>query len=132
MMVNKVLYPCVINKEDNVFYVDFPDFEDAFTDGDTLEEAIINAKDVLSGMIFSYMKNGKELPKATIDYIAKQNERVLFIDLWIDPIFDKIQNQTVKKTLSIPRWLDDAASKEKINFSNILQTALKQELNIIK
>lgn len=53
-----------------------------------------------------------------------------FILIFGYPIIDKVKNQTVKKTLIIPKWLNDEAEKHSINFSNLLQTAIKKYLNI--
>ncbi|WP_261791262.1 hypothetical protein [Fusobacterium polymorphum] len=46
------------------------------------------------------------------------------------PIIDKVKNQTIKKTLTIPKWLNDEAEKHSVNFSNLSQTAIKKYLNI--
>jgi len=48
----------------------------------------------------------------------------------LTPIIDKFKNQTIKKTLTIPKWLNDEAEKHSVNFSNLLQTAIKKYLNI--
>ena len=62
--------------------------------------------------------------------ITKENEYLIYVDVWIPPILDKIQNQSVKKTLTIPFWLNEEAEKHKVNFSLLLQTALKEYLGI--
>ena len=56
-MKNRLLYPCVVKEKDGVFYANFVNFEGCFTDGETLEEVVRNAKDVLSGMLFTMAKN---------------------------------------------------------------------------
>ena len=61
---------------------------------------------------------------------TKENEYLIYVDVWIPPILDKIQNQSVKKTLTIPFWLNEEAEKYKVNFSLLLQTALKEYLGI--
>lgn len=124
-----MIFPCVIKKEDSVFYVDFPNMENVFTDGDTLEEAILNAKDVLKGHLFTLYKNGLDIPKP-IEYKAKKDEMLFYIDIWEELIKDKVNNQSVKKTLTIPKWLNDIAEKNSVNFSNVLQHALKKELGL--
>ena len=60
----------------------------------------------------------------------EDNEFLVYINIWLTPIVDKVKNQTVKKTLTIPKWLNDEAEKHSINFSNLLQTAIKKYLNI--
>ena len=130
-MKEKYIYPCVVYEEDGVYYADFRDFNGCFTDGESLEELIINAKDVLEGTLFTLLKNNLEIPEPTMKKIElKGNEFLVYVDVWLTPIIDKIKNQTVKKTLTIPKWLNDEAEKRSVNFSSLLQTALKQYLDI--
>ena len=128
--MKQLFYSCVIKKED-VYLVNFPDFEAGFTDGETLQEAMINAKDLLNALVFSMLKHHQELPEASQNIAAEEGEVLSVVSVWIDPIQEKINNQAIKKTLTIPKWLNDAAEKQEINFSNLLQTALKQELHIL-
>ena len=116
-MKSRLLYPCIVKKEDGIFYANFLDFEGCFTDGETLEEVVINAKDVLSGTLFTMAKHNIPFPSSEID-------------VWISPILEKAKNQSIKKTLTIPKWLNDEAEKHSLNFSNILQTALKETLGL--
>ena len=130
-MQNKLMYPCVIRKEDNVYYADFINFESCFTDGETLEEVVVNAKDVLAGVLTTMIKNGDSFPKSDIgDLKLSDDEFLMYIEIWTPPIFEKVKNQAVKKTLTIPKWLNDEAEKHSLNFSNILQTALKDFLGV--
>lgn len=121
-------YPCEIIFEEGIYYVQFIDFENGFTDGETFKEALHNAHEVLSALIFSMVKHGIELPEPSEQVPGKN---VVYVDIWLDPIIDRVNNQTIKKTLTIPKWLNDEAEAENINFSSALQTALKQSLNII-
>ena len=121
----KTFYPCIIKEDDGIFYVNFPDFDDCFTDGDTMEEAVSNAKDVLEAVAFSYMKNNKPLPEP-----GKVNENVVYIELWVDLLKDRVNNQSIKKTLTIPKWLNDIAEENSVNFSAILQHGIKEYLGI--
>ena len=130
-MKEKYIYPCVVYEEDGVYYADFRDFNGCFTDGESLEELIINVKDVLEGTLFTLLKNNLEIPEPTMKKIElKGNEFLVYVDVWLTPIINKIKNQTVKKTLTIPKWLNDEAEKRSVNFSSLLQTALKQYLDI--
>lgn len=130
-MKEKYIYPCVVYEEDGIYYADFRDFNGCFTDGESLEELIINAKNVLEGTLFTLLKNNLEIPEPTMKKIElKGNEFLVYVDVWLTPIINKIKNQTVKKTLTIPKWLNDEAEKRSVNFSSLLQTALKQYLGI--
>ena len=130
-MKSRLLYPCIVKKEDGIFYANFLDFEGCFTDGETLEEVVINAKDVLSGTLFTMAKHNILFPSSENKKInLKDGEFLIYIDVWISPILEKAKNQSVKKTLTIPKWLNDEAEKHSLNFSNILQTALKETLGL--
>lgn len=130
--MEKWLYPCVITEEDGVFYTQIVGVEEAFTDGKTITEAIQNTKDMLAGLFTSYAKHDRKIPQpAHSDLSLKPGEKLVFIDLWMTPIIDKARQQAVKKTLSVPKWLNDAAEKEGVNFSGVLQAALKETLGIL-
>lgn len=130
-MKNRLLYPCIIKEEDGIFYANFVDFDGCFTDGETLEEVVMNAKDVLAGTLFTMAKNNIAFPKSENRKIELKNgEFLIYVDVWILPILEKAKNQAVKKTLTIPKWLNDEAEKHSLNFSNILQTALKEALGL--
>ena len=129
--MEKLFYACIIRYEEGTYFVNFPDFENAFTDGDTLHEAMINAKDMLNGLIFSMLKHDQELPVPSQFIQIEENEQLSLVPIWVEPIRERVNSQAVKKTLTIPKWLNDEAEKHNINFSNLLQTALKQELHIL-
>ena len=126
--MDRVLYPCKIRKEDGVYYVEFVDFPECFTDGESPEEVLTNARDVLEGIICSYIKNGKPLPSPS--FFEKGSADVTYIDAWVGMVRDRVNNQAVRKTLTIPKWLNDIAEKNAVNFSAVLQTGLKEYLNI--
>lgn len=126
--MDRVLYPCKIRKEDGVYYVEFVDFPECFTDGESPEEVLTNARDVLEGILFSYIKNGKPLPSPS--FFEKGSADVTYIDAWVGMVRDRVNNQAVRKTLTIPKWLNDIAEKNAVNFSAVLQTGLKEYLNI--
>lgn len=55
---------------------------------------------------------------------------VVLVEVWMPLVRDKFQNKSVKKTLTIPKWLNDAAQEYNINFSQLLQTAIKNYIGI--
>jgi len=124
-MKTKYTYPAIFLKEDNGYYVNFPDIQPCYTGGSTLEEAVIMAKDVLESRIEVTLQQGENLPiPSNIDTL--KGDKVMLIVADIENI--KSQTRFVKKTLSIPYWLNVAAEKEHINFSGVLQEALKERL----
>jgi len=124
-MKTKYAYPAVITKEESGYFVDFPDIQPCYTEGKTLEEAVIMAKDVLESRIEFALERNEALPPPS-DIDSFSGDKLMLIVADIENI--KSQTRYVKKTLSIPHWLNVAAEKEHINFSGVLQEALKERL----
>jgi len=124
-MNTKYAYPAIFIKEETGYFVEFPDIQPCYTEGKTLEEAVIMAKDVLESCIELILEKGEKLPPPS-DIDTLNGDRAMLIVADIENI--KSQTRYVKKTLSIPHWLNVAAEKEHINFSGVLQEALKERL----
>ncbi len=132
-MQDKYIFPCIISysNEDDTFYVNFPNLEECFTDGKDFKEAISNAKDVLGLVLYEREKLGIEIPDPTTTFIkTKDNESISYIEVWMPLVRERVESKSVKKTLTIPKWLNDLAEEEEVNYSQILQAALKEYLNI--
>lgn len=131
----KYAYPAIFtfDKEENCYYVNFPDIENCFTDGNNLPEAIEMGADALGLMLCQMEDDGTKIPEATdINTIkAKENETVSLV--FVDTAEYRrlyLNQKSVKKTLSIPCWLNTMAERNGINFSAALQNALKEQLGI--
>ncbi len=127
----KYFYPAVFKKSKQGYEVIFPDVEGCITSGKTLEEALLNAEDALSLFLWDMEEKKDEVPQASqLDAIkCKKNEFVNLIPADTMEYRRLYDNKAVKKTLSIPRWLDTLAQRSNINFSNVLQKGLMRELN---
>ena len=124
-------YPAIFTYEDNQYWVEFVDLEGCFSDGKTLAEAMENAKEA-TGL---YLEDLEEYPKCTTDIKnikLEDNQIISFVTINLEEHKKKYENKSVKKTLSIPAWLNTMAEKENINFSQLLQKALKDTLNLDK
>ncbi|MEG0692282.1 MAG: type II toxin-antitoxin system HicB family antitoxin [Oscillospiraceae bacterium] len=130
--MNKLFYPAIFNVEQDGYSVDFPDFPECITEGDSLEEAYSMAFDVLGLCIEDYKENKKKLPEATAPYEIVTNKKSFIAIIEFDMIAyeRKHSNKAVKKTLTIPAWLNSIAEEQHINFSSVLQQALKEQLNV--
>ncbi|MCL2772507.1 MAG: type II toxin-antitoxin system HicB family antitoxin [Oscillospiraceae bacterium] len=122
----KYAYPAVFEKEENGYFVNFPDISPCYTEGSTLEEAVFMAKDVLEGRIEVALDRGENLPVPSNLENLKGKVMLIIADV------DNKENQTkfVKKTVSIPQWLNDEAKKANINFSVVFREALQERLNL--
>lgn len=128
----KFIYPALFHKEDGSYWVEFPDLEGCQSFGDTLEETMDNAKEALEGYCIAAIENDIKIPKARdIKSIKTGNDE--FSSLICADISAYLQREkAVKKTLTIPSWLNDKANEKGINFSLTLQNALLDTLGIGK
>ena len=130
----KYYYPAIFHRSESKesgFWIEFPDLDGAFTQGDDIDEAYKMAEDCLGLVLSYYQDEGKKPPKpSTPDKISLKDDDILVmvsVDLlWYEK---KLKSKSIKKTLSIPEWLNDEAVKNKINFSQTLQEALIEKLN---
>jgi len=132
MKKDKYIYPAIFSYDDDGISVEFPDLPGCYTCADEIEEAIRLAKDAMGLHLYGFERDDDEIPTpSSINSIkTESNQAVMLIGTWMPVIRDIIENKAVKKTLTIPKWLNDAAEKNKVNFSHILQSALKEYLGI--
>ena len=129
----KYVYPAIFSpSEDGGFTVSFPDVSGCYTEGDTLAEAIEQAKDALCLMLYDLEEREESIPVPTRinDVVTESGDIVSIVacdTLEYRKFFDK---KAVKKTLTIPNWLNTMAERADINFSAALQEALIEKLNI--
>lgn len=131
--MNKLFYPAVFQpEEDGGFSVFFPDIDGCNTQGDTMDESYSMAFDAL-GIVLSYMEDEHlSIPKASAPQGIKLEEGQYIVVIEFDMMEYKKRtgSQAVRKTLSIPSWLNVEAEKAGVNFSAILQNALKEQLGL--
>lgn len=131
--MSKLFFPAVFHPEEVGGYsVAVPDFDGCFTQGDTLEEAYEMAFDAIGLFIEDLLDNKQNLPQPSSpkDLKHEPDDFVVLIEFDLDAYRRKHNSKAVKKTLTIPAWLNEAAEEKHINFSGVLQEALKQQLNI--
>jgi len=129
----KYVYPaCFYKEDDGRFSVEVPDFPLA-TFGDDLADAIYMATDAVAGRVLLMLKDGEALPKASdLKEVTPDDESgfvsMLYIDL--NTLKQNHDETPVKKTLTIPSWLNQAAERKNINFSATLKDALIEKLAV--
>ena len=129
----KYIYTAVFTPEESgLIGVDFPDLQGCYTSGDDMADAVYMAQDVLCLTLFDLEQDEKPIPKASrpqdITVTGEQFTSVIVVDTETYRLF--YENKSVKKTLTIPMWLNERAEQANINFSGILQEALKAHLRI--
>ena len=127
------IYPAKFEKAaEGGFTVTFPDFGGAVTEGDTLQEAFDMAEDCLGGLLVGMEEDGERIPVPTALTAFPINHDEAFINLIKVDLTEykrKISGKPVRKTVYIPRFLNDRAEEMGLNFSKILRDALISEVN---
>lgn len=132
-MSSKYVYPAIFTLEKNGGYsVAFPDLEGCYTCGDNLEDSLEMAEDALALVLYGYEKDGRTIPEPSKReaIVLNNNEFINYIVCDTMVYRKRYRNKAVKKTLTIPEWLNEEATALGINFSQVLQDALKQQLHI--
>lgn len=123
-------YPAKFTKEGNSYNVEFIDFDNVFTFGNSFKEAYFMAQDVLFNMLPEY----SEKPEPTLDYMNIEVGADEFITLVeLNPVQHEniISKKTVNTTVTMPQWLKTLAEEKGLNYSKILQDGIKKELNLL-
>lgn len=132
------IYPaCFYKEKEGGYSVIFPVLGIA-TCGDNLNEAMNMAVDCLAGYLYDLKLNKQSMPEApaleSIDvneeYSEYESAFVNMVTVDVEDYAKKHFEKSVKKTLTIPSWLNDLAVANGVNFSQVLQTALKTQLHI--
>ena len=136
----KCTYPaCIYKEKSGTYSIIFPDLNDLATFGDTLDKAMEMAIDCLAGYIYTLKLEGNPIPSPSelkdikleiYDEIEEAYTSMIFVD--VNEYAEKHFNKAVKKTLTIPKWLNTIAMQKNINFSQLLQKALIEEMKLKK
>lgn len=138
------MYPACFYKEDDGYSVIFPDLNYLATQGDSFEDAMEMAVECLASYLYIAQRDGEDVPAPSslvnIDPVAVAKELdpdlpvgeaiVNLVSVDVVEYAKKHFEKSVKKTLSIPAWLNEAAVAQGVNFSQVLQRALKEQLHM--
>lgn len=127
---DRYVFPAVLTYEEGEeIAVVFPDL-DVATSGTNDEDAILSARDLLGLVLFGMEEDGDTIPEpsAISTVKAEANEVVVLVDVFMPSVRLAQQNKCVSRTVSLPAWLNALALENKINFSQVLQAALVEQL----
>jgi len=128
----RYVYPAVFVPEDGLYNVTFPDLPDCYTSGDDLTDAMFMAQDILADVLADKEEQNESVPNpsdlSTLTVPTGSTAALVAADT--DAWRRAHSGKAVKKTLTIPQWLDTAAQVRGINFSQVLQDALRAQLGV--
>lgn len=131
-MTERYCFPAVFSYEEGQeISVFFPDL-DVATSGVNDDDALLSARELLGCVLFGLEEDEEEIPVPTplTDVQVEENERSVLIDVYMPSIRMARVNRSVNRTVTLPAWLNAAALERNVNFSQVLQDALKDLLGI--
>ena len=125
-------YPAIFSYDDDGISIEYPDLPGCFSCANDTDTALSMAKEALALHLSSMEDDNDEIPiPSAINTIELEHGQVIvLVDVWMPIYRDKIKYSSVKKTLTIPKWLNDLAEENHINFSQLLQTSIKDQLGL--
>lgn len=131
-MKDTYIFPAIFHSAPDGVSIKFPDLPGCLPCADNFERAFTNAKEALQLHIYGMEKDGEPIPEpGPVDQITlAANETLTLIEAWMPPFREKMLNKAVTKTVTVPRWLDILAKREHLNYSRLLQDALKKNLGV--
>lgn len=124
-------FPAFLYYDDDGISIEFPDLPGCLPCADTTEDAFRNAREALGLHLFGMEQDGEPIPEPTpIQQLAPEDGAVVsMVEVFMPAIRERMNTKVVKKTLTIPAWLNALALENGVNFSQVLQEALKARLH---
>ena len=128
----KYIYPAIFTEEGDGILVDFPDLPNCYTDGANLEEAFENAEDALALALWHLEEERADIPvpSAPAALTVPKSASVALVRADTLPVRQMNDMRTVRKNVTLPSWMDTLARERNINFSKLLQNAIRKECGI--
>jgi len=129
---DRYFFPAVFTYEpEQEIAVVFPDL-DCATSGENDDDAFLSARELLGAVLSGMEEDGKPIPLPTPlnEIQAEANERVVLVDVFMPSVRLAQANKAVNRTVTLPAWLNALAMEYNVNFSQVLQEALKQQLHV--
>ena len=131
-MKDTYIFPSVFSKDEYGFSIIFPDLPGCFSCADTMEKAFKSAKEAMQLHLYGMEKDGDEIPEPTPPELLQPELEgtVVMIEAWMPAFREQMAHQTIKRKISLPKWLDVMARHEKINLSDFVEKSLKKHLGV--
>ena len=131
-------YAAIFSYEKDGVHVVFPDLPGCITFGADEDEAVRMAREALALHIYGMEQDGDEMPQpSSLRMLAEQedlqeNEVFMLVEAFMPTFRERESKRFVKKTLSIPYWMNAEAERVGLNCSQTLQNAIAQKLSLAK
>lgn len=122
------VYPAVFHREEDAYWVEFPDLVGCHTFGSSIPETMESAQEALSAYLLTLLEQSRPLAAPSdLSALHPDDGFATLVSCSVDHYKD---TKAVKKTLTIPAWLNDRAAAMGLNFSKVLQDALIAKIQV--
>ena len=131
-MNTKICYPAVFQKEEDGYSVWVPDIQGCTSQGDSFEEAVSYITEAIGICLEFSLEKGERIPRPSSPETIPIEKNQFIAAVIFDPVEyqKKYGEKAIKKTLTIPAWLNTMAERNGVNFSAVLQRALMEQLGV--
>lgn len=131
-MKSTYTFPALFDYANDGISISFPDLPGCLSHSETTEEALKDAEEVLGLYLYNMEDENESIPEPTpLNNIqCEPNQKTVLIKVWMPIVRNEMETASVKKTLTIPAWLNKLAEEKQVNYSQILQAALKDYLGV--
>ena len=131
-MQNQYSYPAFIYFDEDGISIEFPDLPGCLSCTKDKEQVFQSAREALGVHLYGMETDGDIIPApSTIDQLHPEEGGVIaMVDVFMPSVRERINNRSVNRTITLPAWLNAAALERNINFSQLLQDAIKNQLNL--
>lgn len=130
-----VVFLTPVGDEKDTYLIEVPDL-DILTEGYGIADAIYMARDAIGSVIIARQDTGVSIPEPTamddIDISWYYNDKAIktLVDIDLNEYRKKVDNKSVRRNITLPSWLNNAAKEASIDVSKVTQEALKEKLNL--
>lgn len=129
-MKNYYAFPAFFYFDEDGISIEFPDLPGCLPCAQTQEEAFRNAKEALGQHLYGMEQDHDPIPEPTpVNQLSPEDGGVVvMVEVFMPAVRERMNNKSVNRTVTLPAWLNAAAQERNINFSQVLQDALKSQI----
>jgi len=132
-MADRYVFPAVLTYEEGYeIAVTFPDLPGCATSGEDDAEALAMGKEALGLHLWGMELDGDDIPSPSKikDIELEDGEVIAMVEVYMPSVRLAQENKSVNRTVTLPAWLNARALEQGVNFSQVLQDALKKGMGI--
>ena len=129
-MKNYYAFPAFFYFDEDGISIEFPDLPGCLPCAQTQEEAFRNAKEALGLHLYGMERDHDPIHEPTpVNRLSPEaGGVVVMVEVFMPAVRERMNNKSVNRTVTLPAWLNAAAQERNINFSQVLQDALKSQI----